>query len=305
MRRVLSALSLAVVLAGAGRCAAETFVLPAVVKGVPGMNGSFWESEVRILRMSLQQPFVVRRLWVATTDGGFVDDPATAPRWEFPPDLPSYDRPRAIILRGSDLLSAVGADSGAVAIETGGSALVLLRATNTAAAQQLPPAGAVTRGNGWLVRAATAPLQGPSTVPWSTTGLGLTPALSAYRTSLGLVNPNSQALDVRVRAVVLGLTRPPVGLPDPRLWRDGSASEPIILHLPPWGRVQRDDLFASLAFCSPIACDVWREEDPAVLVVEPLQNLPYFAYASQVFSLLNDPEMVMAVPGLPEGIPYQ
>ena len=132
MRSIALGLTLVFTVAGAGRGAAETFVLPAVVKGVPGMNGSFWETEVRILRMSLQEPFLVRRVWVATAEGGFVDDPTTAPRWEYPVAGFSTGRARMLMLLGSDLLAGVTAASGAVAIETEGSAVVYLRTTNTA-----------------------------------------------------------------------------------------------------------------------------------------------------------------------------
>jgi hypothetical protein len=153
-----------VALVGADRGAAETFVLPAVVKGVPGINGSFWETEVRILRMSLQEPFVVRRVWVATAEGGFVDDPATAPRWEFP-EYPAWNTPRLLQLRGAELLAGSGAPSGAVALEVEGPAIVHLRSTNTASAAPVPWAAAVTRGNGWLALAPTTPIHGPSMIP--------------------------------------------------------------------------------------------------------------------------------------------
>jgi len=280
--------------------AAETFVLPAVVRGVPGMNGSFWESEVRILRMSLQQPFVVRRLWVATAEGGFVDDPATAPTWEWQGGFPGQTA-RLLVLRGADLLTGVAAASAAVAIETEGSALVYLRSTNNGAA----PAGweqqPITKGNGWLVPTTGTPLRGPSTIPWCTTGRGDIPEWFAYRTSVGFVNASTEPLDLRVSVVFLGGESW-----EPRFWLDSPMSTvPFgVVHLPPWGRVQLDDVFSTFVICTPIGCGTTYSEGPVLFIVEPLQDLAYFAYGSQIFSLLNDPEVVMAVPGLPEGIPY-
>ena len=65
----------------AGSASAETFVIPVVVPGVAGKNGSYWETEVRVIRLSAVDPVTVRRSWVALPGGGFVDDPATAPTW--------------------------------------------------------------------------------------------------------------------------------------------------------------------------------------------------------------------------------
>jgi hypothetical protein len=302
-RPVLLVLFLAVALLGADRSAAETFVLPAVVRGVPGMNGSFWETEVRILRMSLQQPFVVRRVWVATAEGGFVDDPATAPRWEFP-QSPSGYTPRLLQLRGPDLLIGTDAMSGAVAIEVQGSAIVYVRSTNTAGTTTVP---LVTRGNGWLTLAPSAPLSGPSTIAWSTEGSAGMPEAFGYRTSVGLVNPSPVGLDVRVRVADLSASySTPAGGADRRFWSDTTPSEPVSVHLAPWTRLQLDDFYASVIFCYPIGC--WpgpSGEVPALILVEPQGGGSYYAYSSMIFNQLNDPEVVMAVPGLPEGIPFQ
>lgn len=102
-------------LAQLASAAAVDFVVPVVVKGTPGLNGSFWDSEVRILRLTLQQDLVVRRKWVALARGGFVDDPATAPVWAFPA-MPSQLTARMIVLKGSDLLQGVDATHASVGL---------------------------------------------------------------------------------------------------------------------------------------------------------------------------------------------
>jgi hypothetical protein len=285
---------------------AETYVLPAVVAGVPGLNGSFWETEVRVARLSVSQELVVRRAWVATATGGFVDDPVSGPRWQFPASS-GGKTPRLLQLRGTDLLAGSGAASGAVALEVAGTVAVYLRSTNTANAGTASGTPYVTRGNGWLLVAPSVSLQGPSTIAWSTPGgaSGM-PGGSSYRTSVGLVNASATPVDVELRVLALGADdHLPGGEQDPRYWRDQIVSEPIALRVGALARIQLDDFYSSVWFCYPIGCSQGPgPEVPALILVDAPEGASLYVYSSVIFTPLNDPEIVLAVPGLPEGIPY-
>jgi hypothetical protein len=113
----------AVLAIGPVRAVAETVVLPVVARGVPGINGSVWDSEVRISGPRRFTGISVRRAWVALRDGGFVDDSATAPHWVFPTMVMPAGMPYPqlfIVLTGDQLLQATDASKGAVALEIEG-----------------------------------------------------------------------------------------------------------------------------------------------------------------------------------------
>ena len=152
--KVLMTLALTVAaFAGSPLAVAETYVLPVIVRGVPGLNGSYWDSEVRVMQLNLAEPVTVRRLWVATAAGGNLDNEGTAPSWAL---LPTSER-TLVILTGNDLLQGVDATHASVALEIQGRAAVIVHNTNTGGAGRLPPEYCCLPGNGQLTPALTVP----------------------------------------------------------------------------------------------------------------------------------------------------
>jgi len=84
-------------------------IIPVVTRGASGSSGSFWASEVRVLRLRGGEPLAVRRAWVATAAGGQRDQSATAPEWR-------SDTGFMLILTGEDLLAGVTASHAAVGL---------------------------------------------------------------------------------------------------------------------------------------------------------------------------------------------
>jgi len=297
--RVMTGVVIALLLsiAGTGSVAGKTYVLPVVVKGVQGLNGSFWDSEVRILRLSVQQDVVVRRVWVALAGGGFVDDPATAPSWSFPPLVPQLTA-RMVVLRGSDLLQGVSATHASVGLDIQGSVAVYLHNVNSQGSQD-----GTLLGSGQLAPGAPELFVGPVTIPWATVGQG------SFRMSVGFVNPSPTQLTLRVYPSELWLVYHDPGLEDPRYWLDANPLQPFLVTLPAWGWRQVDDIFSKALWCTDLdGC--WRvpgggaHPGPHFLEAEPDDpQASYFAYASIVYSPLNDPEFVAVIPGSVEGAP--
>jgi hypothetical protein len=297
--RVMKGVIIALVLsmACAGSVAGETYVLPVVVKGVQGLSGSYWDSEIRILLLSRQQDIVVRRAWVALADGGFVDDPATAPSWSFP-DLPPQLTARMIVLKGSDLLQGVNATHASVGLDIPGRVAVYLHNVNSQGSQE----GALL-GSGQLGPGASVPVVGPVTIPWATAGD------ANFRMSVGFVNPSPTQLTLRVYTSRVWRAFPGPEIVDPRYWLDANPLQPLVVALPPWGWRQVNDIFSKLILCTlPSGC--WPDyagsgyAGPQYMEVEPDDGqAPYFAYASIVYSPLNDPEFVSVILGSVEGAP--
>ncbi len=287
---VLATSLLALVCSGAS-AKATTFVLPVVVKGVAGINGSLWDSEVRILLLSPQQDVIVRRVWVALAGGGFVDDPGTAPTWSFPP-LDARSTARMIVLKGSDLLQGVSATHASIGIDVPGSVAVFLHNVNSQGSQD-----AALLGSGQLMQSTSEPFVGPATIPWATAGQG------NFRMSIGFVNPSPTHLTLRVYTSRLLKWYSGEGVPDPRLWLDAVAFQPMVVTLPAWGWRQVDDVFSKLIWCTYTeGCfslyGAGGYEGLHFMEIEPdLAQAPYFAYASMIYSRLNDPEFVSVIPG--------
>ncbi len=206
-RWILAAASLVLLTSNA---AAETYVIPVVVPGVAGKNGSYWETEVRIIRLSAVDPVTVRRSWVALPGGGFVDNLATAPTWVIqspnePPKLVDM-----LILTGEQLLAGVSATHAAVGLDIEGEALVHWRSANTEGQERLPHDRPLEEaccwpGSGQFGAALTTPLRGGSTIPWVTSGRGV------FRTNLGLINPTGTTArfqEVRIAPLLTSLVAP-------------------------------------------------------------------------------------------------
>jgi hypothetical protein len=276
----------AVTVIAAAQLGAETFVLPVVVRGVPGINGSFWDSEVRIMQLNLAEPVTVKRLWVATAAGGFADDPTTAPSWS----LPFFPANRGLaILTGADLLQGVDATHAAIALDVQGKAAVIVHNSNTLGAGRLPPEFCCLPGNGQLTSALTAPIQGPSIIPWATSGK------EVFRVNVGIINPNPVSATFHIRSESFGN-----GAGDSPYWTPWAEATGFDVVLPPWGWIQVNDVFALLNVVlqpgpgSGTPLENWLL--PASVIIGPLGDLPYYAYATPIYSPLNDPEFIVAEP---------
>jgi hypothetical protein len=282
----------------AGLGVAETYVLPVVARGVPGKNGSYWDSEVRIMGPNLLGPGPIRRLWVALPGGGFVDDPASAPLWAFPTlTCPGSCGPvGVVVLTGDQLLQGVDAAKGAVALEIEGTGNhVFLHNSNTLGQPRLPqdadgPACCLP-GNGQLIGALREPLIGQGFIPWITSGR------SPYRVSVGLINPTAQSRTITIDLERLDpWPRPwPTEDPDGTYWLIRSSTT-LAVDLLPWGFRQIDDL-ASVMLQQCATCD-WldRVAPAAIYLLDSNPKLPFYAYASVIWTPLNDPEFIAAVP---------
>lgn len=274
-------------------CAAEIVVLPVVARGVHGLNGSVWDSEVRITGPLLHR---IRRAWVALPDGGFVDDPVSAPQWVFPElawpsgmAFPTY----MVVLTGEQLLQSTNALKGAVALDIDGTGNhVFLHNANTLGQPRLPQGAdgppCCLPGNGETISALTDPLVGEGLIPWITSGR------SPYRVSVGLINPTSQRRTITIVLDYLQAYGP--GTPSDGTFWVGWGAVTLAIDLAPWGFRQVDDLASVLLSQCP-SCDFLDRVTPSVIhVIDPGNQLPFYAYASVIWTPLNDPEFIAAVP---------
>jgi hypothetical protein len=267
----------------------ETYVLPVIVRGVPGLNGSYWDSEARIMQLNMAELVTVKRVWVATAAGGFVDDPATAPSWA----LPAFGLQRSLaILTGNDLLQGVDATHASVALDVQGRAAVIVHNTNTNGAGRLPPEYCCLPGNGQLTSALTVPIQGPSIIPWATSGRNV------FRVNVGIINPNTVSATFRLKGESFrrdGPNNNPFWRPyGPIIWPG-----PDVV-LPPLGWLQVNDIFALFVDMSTPGWGFPIEDVlPGSVIIEPQGDLPYYAYATPIYSPLNDPEFITAIPFTP------
>lgn len=290
---VFFACTLAAASALAASAAGETYVIPVVVSGVPGLNGSYWDSEVRVVKLSYASTVTVRRNWVALPGGGLADDPGTAPTWTLGPNNLVM-----VVLTGADLLTGMGATSGAVALEIDGGADVFLHVTDTKGAARLRDASGVAcclPGSGQVMRILPQPLLGASRAGFATAGSGM------FRINVGLVNPNSVPIDVRVRLMPFDSA---YGVP-PFVWQSPWAGLPnVVVTVPPLGWVQLNSPYERLMcsgtvnpFCASPESPLARPPGPVALEFLPTSDRAYHAYVSLIYSPTNDPEFVPVVPG--------
>lgn len=282
----------------AGLVVAETYVLPVVARGVQGINGSVWDSEVRISGPNGIPPGPIKRLWVALPEGGFADDPATAPEWTFPVfywpagmALPAT----LVILTSDQLLKGTDAPKAAVALDIEGTGNhVFLHNANTLGQPRLPQDDAgppcCLPGNGQLIRALQAPLVGQGFIPWVTSGR------SPYRVSVGVINPTAQARTITIELDLVAPWPPPSPSeqPDGTYWIQSLVTS-LAVDLPPWGFRQIDSL-ASIMLQQCPSCDGLDRVAPAAIYIDGKTQDPFYAYASVIWTPLNDPEFIPAVP---------
>jgi hypothetical protein len=279
--------------------AQQLLVFPAVTDEVPGLNDSLWVTMVRIVKADPRDAVTIRRTWVCLPGGGFVDDPATAPTWimQSPPT-----QARLLILSGHELLSDTGANLGAVGVEVeGGEVLAHAYVVDVLRGVYAPPLFAV--GQGQLIPPYEAPMQGRSHIPWLG-GCANYPCSQDppdrwdhLRNNIGIVNANPEALSFSGTVVALGWAGVPTEIPD-------GEPETFVKEVPPYGWVQ----FHWQAE-HRYGLDQWGEPIVAsfgfVISLTPDKDLPYYAYASVVFTPdpesgvdeFNDPMYVPARPG--------
>lgn len=291
----------------ASSAAGATYVLPVVVSQVEGLEGSFWESEIRILRLDPTEPVTVRRAWVALRGGGFVDNPATAPKWSLTPDTRDFASRRMLVLEGQMLLRGTGATHAAIGLEIEGAVKVMVRTANTE--NKMPPQGpgsprVCLLGNGQLTFAATELIAGESYIPWiSSTRSDSSAHPALFRTNLGFVNPTPSRLRLSVQ--IIGSADPYFGWFSEAGW---TFQPTLKIDLPPWGWTQLNDVFAGLCvFEVPWRCSLPAVPLPSYARIVPEGDGPYLAYASVIYSPTNDPELVWAEQGslgpLPPDVP--
>jgi len=264
-------LSLAVVVAAAPGPPAQgqeqLVTLPVVVHGLAsGPNDANWISQLRFIRTG-SAPVTVRRVWVATEEGGWVDDPDTAPRW-------TLDDPTNPIrlASGDELLYGVPVlepSLGAVQLAITGDAYVLQRIVDLHQWGLPDPIiwGLFFGGPGQMVPALEEAFTGPTFIPW----MAYPPW---FRNNVGLVNPNDGPMSFTLRAVETGWISPP-----------------MTVTLPGYGFLQVNRVLDRLSE------GLSHLVGHAVVNIEPEDSRPYYAYGSLVDDHFNDPQFVPAVAG--------
>lgn len=289
---IVAAMVLAVP-AGAG----EIYVLPIVVDGVQGLAGSLWETQIRVVKVDRFDDIVIRRAWVCLEDGGFADDPATGPIWEWPFRA---DRGRSMLLTAADVLAGSGADRGAVALEVeGGELLVDVSIVDVSLGGFISPDRYRPFGIGQTYSAVRVPNDGASHFSWLGGCYGERSISfycdNHYRNNIGLVNPNPEPMDLRITVFPF--------LSSVSLAADPEEGE--VFTLPAFGwrqfawplderRPVMETIFYLLSY--PLY---------GVANVEPEDDLPYYAYVSVVYTTppgissprVSDPYFQLAQPG--------
>lgn len=279
--------------AGAG----ELYVLPVVVDNVRGLEGSLWETQIRVVKMDRFDDIVIRRAWVCLEDGGFDDDPATAPTWEWPFRA---DRGRSMLLTASDLFEGTSADRGAVALEVeGGELLVDVSIVDVSLGGLVLSSRELPFGIGQTYSAVTSPNSGASHFSWLGGCYGER-SLSDYcdnhyRNNIGLVNPNPEPMDYRITVFPF-------------------LSSVSLVASPEEGEVYTLPAFGWRQFAWPL--DEWLPIFETIYYLrsyplygvanlEPEDDLPYYAYVSVVYTTppgvsspaVSDPYFQLAQPG--------
>lgn len=275
----------------------QLLVFPAVVDEVPGEGDSVWVTVVRVVKKNPQDSVTVRRKWVCLPGGGFVDEPTQAPSWDL---TGSRHDDRMLYVEGRELLEGTDAQRGSVALEAEGGD-VLAHAYVADVSRGLYYSGAVAFGLGQLIPAQRSPQIGRSHIPWlpGCTQIGCEP-FGAYweymRDNIGILNPNPEPLEITGEVVVF--SNQDVG----ELYYE---TEAFVREIRPYEWVQ----FRWVADQGFYGTDHWgipyHPTGGFILNFVPNQDLPYYAYASVVFSPdpsqsdsdFSDPMFVPAEPG--------
>lgn len=288
--------------------AQQTIVLPAVSNNVQGINGSVWSTELLIIKENPSDQITIRRLWVCLEGGGFADDPESAPTWEMDQVGPWG---RALSLDGSQLLSGTEAALGAVGLEVEGGKVIA-----DARVADISKGTIMYRtpfGQGQLIPTESEPLIGSSHLPWLGGCLrrpcnNPTPTYldrdlwNPYRNNIGMVNPNPTPQQISGVVLAFGQGDGAIG-PTSELGTEGVEPESFSKHLPPYGWTQFHWVSAR-----DYGENLWISRLPQagfLINLTPDSELPYYAYASVVFSpdpdsdipAFNDPLFIPAKPG--------
>ena len=306
---VKAAVAMFVVSACSVVSAQQTIVLPAVSDNVQGVNGSVWATEVQIIKMDPDDNPTIRRLWVCLEDGGFADDPVTAPTWEM---VRPERYARMLRLSGADLLVGTGATLGGVALEIeGGEVIVNARVADVSRGTMWE---ATPFGQGQLMATDGEPLIGPAHLPWLGGCLNIPCTFvprenwNYYRNNIGFVNPNPEPLVLDGVALAFGewpgvessRELAPPGFPD------SGERDTFTKILPPYGWLQFRWDSEQIYTYPGIFGDHPDLPSAAFLIsLTPDSDLPYYAYASVVFApdpqsdipAFNDPLFIPARPG--------
>ncbi len=284
---------LASILAGASSIPAQqTIVLPAVADGVAGLNGSYWFTELQIIKINPSDIITVRRLWVCLEHGGFAEAPDNALTWEMEE---TDQRRRMMIARGDDLLQGTNATLGAVALTIeGGPIIATARIANLGLGTIV--VGSLY-GQGQQLALENGPLIGPAHLPWvGGDSREYEDDWQYYRNNIGIANPNPTPL------TVTGTVIPFLG--GAELSPDSGIPETIEVALPPYGWRQIAWKSTATYTFSP-----WGYIDVPtagyVIGLQPDSEAPYYAYASVIFTpepsanipAFNDPLFIPARPG--------
>jgi hypothetical protein len=286
----------------------QLLVFPAVTDELPGLHGSLWVTNVRLVVANPNDEVTVQLAWVCLEDGGFIIEPSNAPTW-FLGGGDVYGR--VLALSGGSLLRPHG-QVGAVGLVVEGGELIghAYVADSRYGAYSSPdsnphPPGPWAFGQGQLEPAMVEPLLGPSHIPWLGGCLNMPcsqdpPERWDYlRNNIGLVNPNPEPMTFVGTVIPFGYEwlSFPGGIAE--FYQD--VPETFTKGVPPYGWIQ---------FRWEANTDSWgfNAGPPAngfIVSLTPDSDLPYYAYASVVFTpdpesgapQFNDPMFVPAEPG--------
>jgi len=282
--------------------AQQLLVFPAVTDEVPGLNDSLWVTMVRIVKADPRDAVTIRRKWVCLPGGGFVDDPATAPAWSM--EGPNT-HDRVLGLSGHDLLRATGATSGAVALEVGGGEVLAHAYVVDVLRGLYYPTTDFAVGQGQLIPPFESPLQGPSHIPWlgacrnSPCSQDPPERWDYLRNNIGLVNPNPEPLSLTGTVIPFSVSADLIEIP-----HEEHAPETFAKEVPAFGWLQFHWM-AELRYGENELGLPMIASGGFVISLTPDKDLPYYAYASVVFTpdpesgvdAFNDPMYVPAEPG--------
>ena len=281
----------------------QLLVFPAITDDLPGLHGSLWVTNVRFVVANIEDEDIdVRRAWVAVEGGGFEDDPDTGISW--PMDGP-HRYGRIEVLTGGQLLGTAG-DVGAVGLVVEGGELIAHAYVADVRYGDDDDDYPWAFGQGQLVPAIEEPLVGPSHIPWLGGCLNNPcsqepPERWNYlRNNIGLVNPNPEPMTFVGSVIPFGywLVNYPGGIAE--LPQD--PVETFTRTVPPYGWLQFR--WEATTTYQGFFGDS-RAANGFIVSLTPDSDLPYYAYASVVFTpdpdsgapQFNDPMFVPAEPG--------
>jgi hypothetical protein len=279
----------------------QLIVFPVVSDEVPGEYDSLWVTVVRVVKKNPFGDVTVRRKWVCLPGGGYVDNSAEAPSWDL---SGTGTDDRLFFARGRRLLAGTGSQLGAVALEVeGGDVLAHAYVADVTRGSPLYPDH--TFGLGQLIPAQREPLVGPSHIPWLPGCIIRT--CETYgddwefmRDNIGILNPNPEPMTITGDVLVFD-ANPPTEL--------GPFTHAFVRELEPYEWVQFHWHPTQVDYGSDHYGVPYEPSGGFVLSLTPDKDLPYYAYASVVFSpdplsgvpMFSDP---MFIPAEPEGFAY-